>query len=163
VTLRPGESSRRHCATIRCRRPASFFRHATPGSSRKRRCCMQEGHRHSPCEARRLRCDSRAVCWRFALLKASNALRVPSAVPAAERSTSPTRVALSWRGCSGDSFGPVGHLGATDELEPHYVEQVLLRRVEVPVFAHPATLRGAYPIGQSTRLNAIPSAICRSG
>ena len=65
--------------------------------------------------------------------------------------------------CSGDSFGPVGHLGSTDEIEPHEVEQVLLRRVEVPAFAHPATLRGAYPIGQSTRLNAIPSAICRSG
>lgn len=35
------------------------------------------------------------------MLKASNALRVPSAVPADERTTSPTRVALSWRGAQG--------------------------------------------------------------
>lgn len=30
---------------------------------------------------------------------------------------------------SGDSFGPAGHLGATDQLEPHGVERVLFRRM----------------------------------
>lgn len=91
--------------------------------------------------------------------------RPPRAVCGASGGTEhfPNEGGVVLEGCSGDSFGPVGHLGATDELEPHYVEQVLLRRVEVPAFAHPATLRGAHPIDQSTRLNAIPSAICRSG
>jgi hypothetical protein len=43
---------------------------------------------------------------------------------------------------AGDSFGPASHLGATDQLKSHGVEQVLLRKMRGPVFAHPAKWRG---------------------
>jgi hypothetical protein len=114
--------------------------------------------RSAPAEMRFARC----------LMEVRNAegqQRPPRAVCGASGGTEhfPNEGGVVLEGCSGDSFGPVGHLGATDQLKSHGVEQVLLRRMRGPVFAHPATLRGAYPIGQSTRLNAIPSAVCSSG
>jgi len=57
--------------------------------------------------------------------------RPPRAVCGASGGTEhfPNEGGVVLEGCSGDSFSPVGHLGATDQLEPHGVERVLLRRM----------------------------------
>ena len=82
------ESSRTRCAASRCKRLARFFGHSTPGSRRKRLFCMPEDRRRSPREEVQPRCESRPFRWRLAPLEPSNADRVPSLAPAAERSTS---------------------------------------------------------------------------
>ena len=135
------ESSRTRCAASRCNRLARFFGHATPGSRRKRLFCMPEDHRRSPREAVQPKCESRSFKWRLAPLKPSSAHRVPPWAPAAERSTSPTRLALCRSGAQG-FVRPIGPPRRDRPTQAARCRAGVVVQDAGPAFAHPATWRG---------------------